>query len=64
MKVRIRFAAEVFVEGENIKEVSEKWHALPIFTDEAVEENGADFVEVESVEDSDTYEQIEEVYLF
>lgn len=64
MKVRIRFVAEVFVEGNSVEEIAEKWHEMPIFASEAVEDYDADFVEVESVEDVDTYEQIEEVYLF
>lgn len=64
MKVRIRFAAEVFVEGNSVEEIAEKWHEMAIFTDEAVEDYDADFVEIESVENSDTYEPIEEIYRF
>ena len=56
-KVRIRFAADICVEGEDMKEVVSKWRSIPLFTEEAIS-SGADFLEVEAVDDCDTGEDL------
>ena len=57
-KVRITFSTEVYINGKDLAEIKDKWENLPLFSAEAVEEADADFVELVSVEDADTYEDI------
>lgn len=57
-KVRITFSAEVYINGKDLAEIKDKWENLPLFSAEAIEEAYADFVELVSVEDADTYEDI------
>lgn len=62
MEVRFRFAAEVFIEGDNMREIREKFEDLPLFSADALENGNADFVELEGVEDADTYDDLMHEY--
>lgn len=55
---RITFRGDVYIESESLQQAEEIWEDLNIFSDEAKEKYSADFVELESVEDSDTYEDL------
>lgn len=59
MKARITFRSEVYVEGKDINEIKNKWEDMPVFSADALEEYGADLVEMVSVEDADTYDEID-----
>lgn len=63
MKVRITFRSEIYIEGETIKDVREKFENIQLFNPEAVKENALDYVELVSVEDDVTYEDLEEEYM-
>jgi len=55
---RITFRGEVYIESESLQQAKEKWEDLTLFSDEAKENYSADFVELESVENADTYEDL------
>lgn len=57
MKVRIRFSSEIYIEGKDIADISDKWGAIELFSDEA-KRHSADYIEIESVEDADTYADV------
>ena len=57
MKVRITFRSEIVIEGENIDSIAAKWRSLPIFSP-AAESCGAEFIEIDSVEDAETHQEI------
>lgn len=59
MKARITFRSEVFIEGKDIDEIRNKWENMQIFSSDAIDNYDADLVEVVSVEDADTYENID-----
>lgn len=60
MTVRVTFRSEIFIEGNSLKEIREKFESLPFydinFKDKKVYDYG--FCEVVSIEDADTYEEI------
>ena len=57
MEVRIAFKSEVYLKGENIKEIADKWMTLGLFSADAIENAYAETTEIESVErvDVDSY---------
>lgn len=55
-QVRITFRAEVYVEGETFAECKEKFESMNIF----VPESKSRFIETVSIEDADTFKNIEE----
>ena len=57
MKVRLRFCADIVIEAENLVEAREKWESIPLFSQEA-KDCGADFIDLEAVEDGNTYKDI------
>lgn len=57
MEVRITFRSEIFLDGKDMKEIVEKWENIRLFSGEAVAE-GADFIEVDTVEDVDTFDDV------
>lgn len=59
MEVRITFRSEVFIKGDNMKEIKAKFESLPLYSADALEEADADFCEVVSVEDTETCEELE-----
>lgn len=58
MEVRFTFRGEVYISGDTMKEIKEKWESLPLFSDVAVEEYDADFVELETVENAENYDDL------
>ena len=52
MKVRITYRNEVFIEGKDMNEIKKLWDEMNVVP------NGSDFVEVSSVEDADTFEDL------
>ncbi len=58
MKVRITFRSEIFFDGETIEDVAKQWLTTPLFTTKAISKNGADFLEIVSVEDVETSEDL------
>ena len=60
MEVRITWRSEIYIKGEDIDEIRNKWEALnidPIDNDDEDITN-FDFVELVSVEDADTYDDL------
>ena len=58
MEARITFRSEIYISGDSISEIREKWEAMPIFCVDALDE-GAQIIEVCSVEDADTHKEID-----
>ena len=58
MEVRITFRSEVIIKGRNMEAIRNKWEEFPLFTDEAEKKYGAEFIEIESVEDNRTDEDV------
>ena len=61
MEVRIKFEAVVYIEADDMREVVRKWACMPLFSDEA-RLAGADFCEIVSVEDANTFEDMGEEF--
>ena len=57
MKVRIKFDADIVLEGGNMKEIKSKWLSLPLFSNEALN-HSVEFGEVILIEDGDSYEDL------
>lgn len=59
MEIRITFRSEVYIKGNTIDEIRDKWEELPIFSADALE-CYADVVENISAErvDDDSYQEI------
>lgn len=57
MKVRIKFDADIVLEGNNMREIKDKWMNLPLFSQEALN-NSVEFGEIILVEDADTYDDL------
>ena len=60
--IRIRFAADIVVDGETMADVRDNWASIPLFSKEAID-NGVDFLEIEAVEDTETGEDVETEFL-
>ena len=57
VRVRVKFSADLIVEGETIEQAQEKWLTMPLFSEEA-KECGVEYSETLLVEDAETYEDI------
>ena len=57
MKVRITFRSEVYIEGDTLRDIKEKWESIPLYSQDA-EKADADFIELISVEDTDNYSDL------
>ena len=53
MKVRIKFSADIYIEGGNMAEVKSKWETMPLFSVDALD-NGMEYSETLLVEDAET----------
>ena len=62
MEVRIKFSAEVYIKGEDMSEIKSKFEMLPLFSADALEDNGAEFGEILLVEDAETYKDLRKEY--
>jgi hypothetical protein len=58
MEVRITFRSEVYIKGDTLEEIKKKWLDLPLYSGEALEETYAEYVDLVSVEDTKTYEDL------
>ena len=57
VRVRVKFSADLVVEGETLEQAQEKWLTMPLFSEEA-KECGVEYSETLLVEDAETYEEI------
>jgi hypothetical protein len=55
MEVRITYRSEVYIKGDSLEEIKDKWEALNLTS----QEGNSNFVELCSVEDAETYEDLE-----
>lgn len=55
MEVKITYRSEVYIKGDNLKEIKNKWEAFNLTSQDGYSE----FVEVCSVEDAETHKNIE-----
>lgn len=55
MEVRITFRSEIYIKGKNLEEIRDKWIDVQLFSEEALKMD-ADYVELVSAEDADTYD--------
>ena len=62
MEVRITFRSELLLEGNSMEEIKDKWEYLPIFSADALEDCEAQVLEVVSVEDANTYEDLKDQF--
>lgn len=63
MKARITFRSEIYINGNNIADIKEKFENLGIFSGTALEDCFAEFIEYSSVEDANTMADITDEYL-
>lgn len=61
MIARISFYAEVFVEGDSLAEIKEKFEDMPIFCADALEQYSADFVDYSNISVDDNNGDIHDV---
>ena len=57
VRIRVKFSADLIVEGETIEQAQEKWLTMPLFSEEA-KDCGVEYSETLLVEDAETYEEI------
>lgn len=57
IKVRIKFSADLIIEGKSLSEVKTKWQNIPLFSKEAQECN-VDYCEVLLIEDAENYSDL------
>ena len=62
MEARITFRSEIFIKGKDINEIRQKWEYMPIFCADALEDASANVIDVVSVEDSSTYEDLSDEF--
>ena len=62
MKVRITFRSELYIEGKSLEEVVSKFERMPLFSADALEEGSAEFIELVSIDDEKTGEDLMEKY--
>lgn len=62
MKVSFKFDAYIYLEGENMAEIREKFEGIPLFSADALEEGHAEFCDLLLVEDAETNEDLMEKY--
>lgn len=54
MEVIINYRSKVYIKGDNLKEIKNKWEALNLTS----QEGNSEFVELYSVEDAETYQDL------
>lgn len=63
MEVRVRFQADVYIEGDTLEEIKEKWEEMPIFCADALEDYGADISETISAMNTENWEDCTKEFL-
>ena len=65
MEVRITWRTEIYIKGEDLDEIRGKWEELDLDPIDKYDEDVTDFgfVELVSVEDADTYEDIMDKFI-
>ncbi len=58
MRVRITFRSEISIEGKDLEEVVRKFEGMPLFSADALEEGSAEYIEMTSMDDEDTGEDL------
>ena len=61
MEVRFKVSFDVYVTGKDMKEISQKFDGMPLFTVEALD-SGAEVSEVLLVEDVETHKDLRSEY--
>ena len=61
MEVRIKFSADIYIEGETMQEVREKFESMELWSQEALD-CGVEFSEIQLVEDAETYDDKRKEY--
>ena len=62
MKVSFKFDAYIYLEGENMAEIREKFEGIPLFSADALEEGHAEFCDLLLVEDAETNKDLMDEY--
>ena len=62
MKVELKFDAYIYLEGENMAEIREKFENMTLFSAEALKEGHAEFCDLLLVEDAETYKDLMDEY--
>jgi hypothetical protein len=62
MRVRIKFSADVYIEGKDMSEVRDRFESIPLFSSDALLNGHAKFNELLLVEDAETYNDLMEEY--
>ena len=57
VRVRIKFDADIVIEGNSLKDCRSKWENLPLFSADALD-LGVEYGETLLVEDAETYEDL------
>ena len=60
MTVRVTFRSEVYIDADSVADAKAKFEAMELYSEKAKNEMNADFVEINSIEDSDTYDDLTE----
>ena len=58
MEVRIKFSADVYIKGETLAEIRNKFEEMPLFSADALEEGCAEYSETLLIEDAETYKEL------
>ena len=61
VEVRIKFSADLYIEGNTIEEVREKWENMPLFSPDA-EKCGAEYCETLLIEDAETFKDLSDKF--
>ena len=62
MKVSFKFDAYLYLEGENMAEIREKFESMSLFSADALKEGHAEFCDLLLVEDSETNKDLMDEY--
>ena len=58
MVARLTFRSELYIDGDSIKDIKDKWEEMSIFDQEAFMKNDACVIELVSVEEDETYKDL------
>ena len=58
MEVRIKFSASVYIQGDNMKEIREKWENTPLFSADVLQDFSPEYDETLLIEDTENYNDV------